>query len=118
MSTTKTTVIAAFVIVLTFAAGFIGGAATHHLMASRRSSLPPLAARAIVHHLDSRLDLTDAQRREIEAIIASHHQQMRSGLNQVSTEIARVLTPEQRVKFEKMRLRLERAHGRHFPPAR
>ena len=113
MSTTKTTAIAAFVIVLTFVAGFIGGAATHHLMASRSSSLPAFAARAIVHHLDSRLDLTDAQQRQIEAILASHHEQMRAGLNQVSAEIARVLTPEQRVKFEKMRLRLERAHGRH-----
>lgn len=114
MSKTRTTVIAAFVIVLTFAAGVIGGAAAHHLLALRRPPLAPPGAHLMVRHLGNRLDLTDAQRKQIEAIMQRRHEQMRTELDATHAEIARVLTLAQREKFEKMRLRVGRAHERHF----
>lgn len=114
MSATKTTVIAALVLVLTFGAGFIGGAAAHHLLTHlRHDGGPPLLAHALVRHLDRRLDLSDTQRRQIELIVLRHHEHMRGNLEKANAEIERVLTPAQRVKFAKMRLRLGRPHGKH-----
>jgi hypothetical protein len=117
LSATRTTIIAAVVLVLTFGAGFIGGAAAHHLFLHHtRGGGPPPVARALVRHLDRRLDLTDAQRKQVEAIVVRHHERMRIDLEAANAEIARVLTPAQQEKFAKMRLRLGRPHGKHGRP--
>jgi Spy/CpxP family protein refolding chaperone len=120
----KTTVIAAIVVVLAFVAGFISGAAVDHLVMHRRGpEIPRFAPRVIVNHLDRRLDLTADQRAKIEEILERHHQRMegmwanvrpamRTELEKTNDEIARVLTPEQREKFEKLKMRLGPRHGR------
>ena len=123
MSPTKTTVIAVVLLVLTFGAGFIGGAAAHHLVFSHRETIPPFAMHAIVNRLDRRLDLTDAQRKQIEEILRRRHAKInamwtdvrprvRAEIEATNAEIVRVLNPKQRAKYEKMRMHLLHPRGR------
>lgn len=128
MSGTKTTIIAVLVLVLTFTVGFVAGFAVHRVMG------PPGpghagAPRMMLRHLDFRLDLTDAQRTQIESILERRHQRlaeirdttrprMLAEINAANAEIEKVLTPEQREKFASMRLHLghPRGRGRRGPP--
>lgn len=116
MSATRTTLVAVLVLMLTFGAGFIAGAAAHHLM-GHRDGIPAFAMHAVLNRLDRHLDLTDAQRAQVEQILRRRHANinaMRTGvrprvhqeLEATNAEIAKVLTPEQRAKFEKMRMHL------------
>ncbi len=121
MSVTRTTVIATLVLVLTFGAGFAVGLFTGHMTALRifrPERLPEFATRAIVGRLDRHLDLTDAQRRQVEAIIHRRHRaiheirgnvspQIRAQIEKANQEIAAILTPEQRRKFDEIKMRLE-----------
>ena len=128
MSATRTTVIAGTVLVLTFLAGIAVGVFGAHLMILHRRGGPgraqPFAAHMMINRLDRQLDLTDTQRTQIQAILQRRHQRMmrlwtevrpRLGqeIEQTNADIARVLTPEQRVKFEKVKITLEGAgpHG-------
>lgn len=120
MSATKTTIVAILVLVLTFGAGFAAGLFTGHMHALRTfrpERLPEFATRAIVGRLDHHLDLTDRQRKQVEAIIQRRHRaiseirgnvspQIHAQLEQANREITRVLTPEQRKKFEKIKMRI------------
>ncbi|MFP5245310.1 MAG: hypothetical protein ACLGH0_01355, partial [Thermoanaerobaculia bacterium] len=45
-------------------------------------------------------------------LMASIHPRMRGEIDAANEEIARVLTPEQRAKFEKLKIRMRR----HGPP--
>lgn len=118
MPATRTTLVAALVLVLTFGAGVIAGAAAHHLF-GHRDGIPAFAMHVVLNRLDRRLDLTDAQRAQVEAILRRRHANINAMLGGVrprvhqeleaaNAEIAKVLTPEQRVKFEKMRMHLLR----------
>lgn len=120
MSVTKTTVIATLVLILTFGAGFAAGLFTGHMTALRvfrPERLPEFATRAIVGRLDRQLDLTDAQRKQVEEIIHRRHRaiseirgnvhpQIRVQIEKTNQEITRVLTPQQRKKFEEIKMRL------------
>ena len=119
MPATKTTLVAVLVLLLTFGAGAIAGAAVHHLVFAHREQLAPFAMRAMVNRLDRHLDLTDAQRRQVEEIIRRHHERIDSiwtnarphvsaELVAANAEIEKVLTPEQRAKYAKMRMHLLR----------
>jgi Spy/CpxP family protein refolding chaperone len=122
LSPTKTTLVAVFVLMLTFGAGFIGGAAVHHIWIAHREQVTPFAMKAMVNRLDRRLDLTDAQRAQIEQILQRRHERIndmwagvrprvRTEVEATNAEIMRVLTPEQRAKFEKMRMHLGGMRG-------
>lgn len=111
MSVSKTAVIAAVVVVLAFVAGFAAGALTDHIWMLKRGPHPPMAAHAMVNRLDRHLDLTDEQRAKIEQILERRHTQMRAEIDLTNAEIERVLTPEQREKFQRMRMRLGPRHG-------
>lgn len=117
MSATKTTLIAALALVLTFACGFLAGIAVHRVLWRERGFPPPFPPHVVLNHLDRRLDLTDAQRKQIEVILERGHQRMeaifadarprvRQEIDATNAEIERVLTPQQREKFAKMRMRL------------
>ena len=123
MPATKTTLVAVLLLVLTFGAGFIGGAAMHHLVFAHREQMAPFAMRAMVNRLDRRLDLTDAQRKQVEEIIHRHHQRINAvwtdarprvhaELQAANREIEQVLTPGQRAKFAKLRMHLVHPEGR------
>lgn len=122
MSGTKTTVVAMLVLALTFGAGVIAGAAAHHLVSHRDGQIPPFALQVIVNRLDRQLDLTDAQRRQVDAIVRKHHAninhawsdvrpRVRRELEAANDEIVKVLTPAQRKKFAKMKMRLLHPSG-------
>ena len=118
MSGTKTTIVAMLVLVLTFGAGVIAGAAAHHLFAHREQGIPPFALQAVVNRLDRKLDLTDAQRRQVEAIMRRHQANItaawtdvRRELEAANAEIVKVLTPAQRKKYAKMKMQLLHPKG-------
>ena len=119
----RTAIIAAIVIVLAFVAGFAAGFVADRYLVVRRGPGPhPMAVRAMTERLDHHLDLTDEQRQKIEQILARRHRdmdkqwadtrsRMRKQIEETNAEIARVLTPEQRAKFEEMKMRLGSRHG-------
>lgn len=123
MSATKTTWIAALVLLLTFAAGFAGGVAAHRAFVVRHHAPSPRAVNAMVRHLDRALDLSDAQRKQIEDILSrrrdrieslwsSVRPRVRAEVEATNAEIERVLTPEQRAKFDRIKMRMgRRARG-------
>lgn len=117
MSRTKTVLVAITALVLTFAAGMAAGVFTSHLMILRGGHGAARFPHALVHRLDRRLDLTDAQRTQIEAIIKRRHAhidamwkgvrpKVRAEIERTNQEIERVLTPEQRARFKRMRMRM------------
>ena len=79
--------------------------------------------RRIVDHLGRELQLTPPQRAQVEQILQRHHQRMRQisdgirpqmgqEIDAANREIVSILTPEQRKKFESMRMRIGPHHGR------
>ena len=121
----KTIIIAVIVVLVAFASGGIAGMLVEHVHLMRRmhGRGPRFAPQMMVHRLDRTLDLTPEQRTKVEEIVMRHHQRIvaitestrprvRQELEAANREIEAVLTPEQREKFEKLRLHLERREGR------
>lgn len=123
---------AILVVVVAFIAGLLIGAAGdrfylwHH--GPRRSS--GFASRRIVDRLDSELHLTAQQKTQVQQIIDTHRQridgimgnvrpQIRQEIDASNAEIEKVLTPQQREQFGKMRMHIlspQRHGGRPRPP--
>jgi Spy/CpxP family protein refolding chaperone len=110
VSLTKTTGIAIVVLVLTFLAGAAVGVFGAHMAILHGGAGAERFPRALLNRLDRRLDLTDQQRAQIAKIINTRHariaSEVRGEVDRANEEIERVLTPEQRVKFQKMRMRM------------
>ncbi|NUM74021.1 hypothetical protein HUU40_06650 [candidate division KSB1 bacterium] len=111
-------VAAAFV--LTFAAGVLtGGLLVRQLagpppMFEREMRRPPISRRGMfdVDRMQKHLDLSEAQRREVEAIVEKYRDQIQEHIERVEppmrelmrglrAEVEQVLTPEQREKFQR-----------------
>ncbi|MDZ7343736.1 MAG: hypothetical protein ONA90_04415 [candidate division KSB1 bacterium] len=128
----KIFVVGAFV--LTFAAGVLTGA-----LVVREFAVPPLPPTDMpraggrelgipLNFLHRRLDLTEMQRQQINAIVKKYQEQIRDHLQQarpwmhdtmqqMRREIESVLTPEQREKYPKELSRLgRRPRWRQAPP--
>jgi hypothetical protein len=99
--------------------GFAGGRVYSISRLFDRGHAPDSVRSRILHHLDRELKLTPQQRDQIGAIMETHHKrmeqisegirpQMRQELDSANREIEAVLTPEQRTKYEAMRMRMER----------
>jgi Spy/CpxP family protein refolding chaperone len=117
VSATKTTIVAILVVLLTFTAGFMAGVFASHMMILRGGHGAPFFPMAMVNRLDRRLDLTDAQRAQVEEIVRRHHDRIdglwndlrprvRAEVDAANVEISRVLTPEQRLKFDRLKFHL------------
>lgn len=118
MSVTKNTIIAVLVVALAFTAGIAVGFFTSHVMILRGGpGAEAFPTRALVNRLDRRLDLTDAQREEVREIIRRRHERiqelrrsmhprLRAEVEAANAEIAKVLTPEQLEKFDRMKFHL------------
>ena len=90
---------------------------------------PPHGARLgmLVEHLDRQLNFSPQQkqavaqiverhRARIEALSASVRPQMRQELDATNAEIEKVLTPEQRTKFESLQLHRQQRRMNHRGP--
>jgi hypothetical protein len=116
VSANSTRLLAALVVVVTFFVGAVVGAFAVHAWLLH-GGLPQHSAPFITRRLDRRLHFTDEQRVQVIAIIALHERRIgliwtnvRPAVHQeieaANVEIDRVLTPEQRVVFGKIRMRL------------
>lgn len=120
----RTKWIAALIVAGAFVAGVLVGIAATHLLLHRghRRHMPGRASHFMAERLDRRLDLTDEQEKKVKEIIARRHARMdqvwgsvhprvRAEIDATNDEIAKILTPEQRAKFEKIKMR---AHTGRF----
>jgi Spy/CpxP family protein refolding chaperone len=121
----RTLVIASVVVLFAFVAGLVVGAAGSrlwHLRGGRRvihvKQMQFMSDR-VLHRLDRELDLTAEQRAQIEKILRARTERMdrvwgdigprvRKEMDATNAEIERVLTPEQREKFSKLKMRFFR----------
>lgn len=116
----KQTFLVAAAFVLTFAAGVLTGGLLVRQFAGpppvfeRAMKRPPLSPRGMfdVDRMQKHLDLSEAQRQQVEAIVAKYRDQiqqhleraeppMRELMRGLRTEVEQVLTPEQREKFQR-----------------
>ena len=122
---TRTTVIAVVLVFVAFVSGVIVGIAGDRLwlfkMRHEGRPMPRPSPEHITRVLDRRLDLTDDQRRQvgeilerhgkaIEALSAVTRPQVHREILQANAEIERILTPEQRRKFDRLKMRLLPRH--------
>jgi hypothetical protein len=117
-----TKALAVFTVVIAFVVGAILGILgtwgwiLHHNH-GRLPFMAQLREHHIVRHLDRELDLSPQQHESvariiherglrIDAILGGMQPQVRREIDQANVEIERILTPEQKVKFERMRMRM------------
>ena len=111
----STKVIAAAVVLAAFVTGVLAGIVGDRLWMMRHGP-PQMSTKFILNRLDHQLDLTDQQRTQIAAILERRHAQIRVILERThplvreeveatNREIEALLTPEQRAKFEKLKMR-------------
>lgn len=131
--TSHAAAIATIVVVVAFIAGLLVGAVADRIYLFRHG--PPreqhagrFVAGRIVDRLDRELHLTPQQREQVSTIVAAHGRRMdaiwsnqrpqiRQEIDAANSEITALLTPDQRTKFEKLRMRLgPRGGGRRGPP--
>ena len=116
MSASSTRLLAAVVLLVTFFVGAVVGAFAVHAWLLR-GGLPQHSAQFITRRLDRRLHFTNEQRAQVITIVALHEHRIgliwsnvRPAVHQeieaANIEIDRVLTPEQRVVFGQIRMRL------------
>jgi Spy/CpxP family protein refolding chaperone len=119
--------LAVVALLVTFLAGAVVGAAADRILLIHRggAAMPPHAATMMLNRLDRRLDLTDTQRAQVGEILNRRHARMNALWTAVrprvqqeiaaaNDEITRLLTPEQRKKFEELKLRMHGPrHGKH-----
>jgi hypothetical protein len=116
MSASSTRLLAAFVVVVTFFVGAVVGAFAVHAWLLR-FGLPQHSAQFITRRLDRRLHFSNEQRAQVIEIVDRHERRIaviwsnvRPSVHQeiesANIEIDRVLTPEQRVVFGQIRMRL------------
>jgi len=130
-SSTRTT--AVVVVIVAFIAGLFVGAAGDRLYLFRAHRLFPghhmadFAAHRIVDRLDRELHLTPQQKTQVQQIIDRHRvridavmgavrPQVRQELDVTNAEIEKILTPDQRTQFAKMRMRMPGGRRGMGPP--
>jgi Spy/CpxP family protein refolding chaperone len=110
-------VIAAIVVVVAFLAGIVIGVAGDRMWRFHhpRGRAPHMMAALILHRLDRELNLTpqqhqavkqilDIREQRVNALMANVRPQIRQQIDATNAEIEKLLTPEQRIKFEQMRM--------------
>jgi Spy/CpxP family protein refolding chaperone len=127
---TGTMVVAAIVVVIAFLGGiFIGVAGDRFYLIRAREFFPhhagPFVTDHMVRHLQRELNLSPQQseqvrriletsRGRIDALFANVRPQVKQEIDQASAQIEKVLTREQRTKFEALRMRMMK----RWPPRR
>ncbi len=124
----KTTLLAAVLVLIAFLGGIVAGIAgdrfylfRHHEFFPHRAG--PFVTEHLVRRLERELSLTPQQRDEvrrilesrrgrIEAIFANVRPQVTQEIDQANAEIEKILTPEQRSKFDAIKIRMQRHRDR------
>jgi Spy/CpxP family protein refolding chaperone len=115
------------VVIIAFVAGILVGVAGDHLLFIHHLFPRGFVAGRIVERLDRELHLTpqqktqvqqilDRHRARIDAITSSVRPQVRQEIDTTNAEIEKILTPEQRAQFAKMRMRMPGRRGMGGPP--
>jgi Spy/CpxP family protein refolding chaperone len=122
----STKIVATIVVLIAFACGVAVGVfgdhvwMMHHGGRARREAIHVITSR-VLSRLDRELDLTPQQHTQVKAILDLHakrvqnvfdavHPEIRREIELGNDEIRRVLTPEQRAKYEKLRMHLMPLH--------
>jgi hypothetical protein len=116
VSPRKASLLAAIALTITFFTGAIIGVVADRALILR-GGMPIRSSSWVVSRLDHRLHFSDEQRVQVTAIIVRRQQRIADAWNNVrptirheieetNIEIDRVLTPEQRVAFAKIRMKL------------
>ena len=122
----STKIVATIVVFIAFACGVAVGVfgdhiwMMHHGSRARREAMHVITSR-VLSRLDRELDLTPQQHTQVQAILELHakrvqsvfdavHPQIRREIELGNDEIRHVLTPEQRAKYEKLRMHLMPLH--------
>jgi hypothetical protein len=120
--------VATIIVVVAFIAGLLVGAVSDRIWLFRHGGGPErhrgngLMADRIVDRLTHELNLNAAQKEQVATIVAAHGKriegvwsnvrpQIRQEIDATNREISTVLTPEQREKFEKLRMKLGPRRG-------
>jgi Spy/CpxP family protein refolding chaperone len=118
-------VVATTIVVVAFIAGVLVGAVADRMFLFRFRGPERhngFAANRITDRLARELSLTADQKQKVAAIVASHGKRMeamwsgvrpqvRQEIDAANREISTVLTPDQRARFEKLRMRLGPRRG-------
>ena len=119
----RSAVVAAILLAATFLTGMVAGVAADRFVLVREARILPRAgmrfvSARIVRAMDRELDLTDAQRADVERILAERQRriervwsemrpQIRTEIERTNREIEAILTEEQKPKFEELTRRWE-----------
>jgi len=88
--------------------GFVSAHWVAHHVAGAHRGPGRGGPRAMLHHLEKRLDFTPDQSKQIETILERQRGRMDALRDSTHAEIERVLTPEQRARFRELERRLLR----------
>jgi len=113
---------AVVVVIVAFVAGILVGVAGDHLYLIHSGRLFPrhashFAADRMTEHLGRELQLSPQQKTQVQQIIEKHRAkidetmssvrpQVRQELDATNAEIEKILTPDQKTKFAKLRMRM------------
>lgn len=122
MSATSAKVLAAVALVATFMVGIGVGFVADRVLIMHGMTVPHPSTAFLVRRLDRHLHFNDQQRAQVTVIINRHQQRIAgiwSGvrpavhdeIEAANIEIDRLLTPEQRITFGRIRMRLMPRHG-------
>ena len=116
--------VATVIVVVAFIAGLLVGAVADRIWLFRRGGGPERhrIADRIVDHLSRELSLSPQQKQQVSTIVTAHAKKMdavwsnvrpqiRTEIDAANKEISAVLTPDQREKFAKLRMRLGPRRG-------
>ena len=116
--------------IIAFIAGVFVGIAGDHLLIIHHLFPRHFGSRPILDRLDRELHLTaqqktqvqqilDRHRARIEAAMSNVRPQIRAEIDATNAEIDKILTPDQRAQFAKMKMRMpHRRNGTGAPPPR
>lgn len=122
MSSSSARVAAALAIVITFVVGAVVGVVVDRTMVMHGIGAPRPSADFIARRLDKRLHFNAQQRTQVVAIIDNHQKRIagiwagvapsvHGEIEAANVEIDRVLTPQQRTEFAKIRAHLMPRRG-------
>jgi Spy/CpxP family protein refolding chaperone len=127
-SQSRSRLVAILLLLVCFGGGFLAGMVVDRAMLIHHSRILPrggieFVTRHLAHRLDRQLDLTPEQETQVRAILERRkqkvgvewdglHARLHREMDEAHREIAEILTPEQRAKFDRMQWRWKKRGAR------